>query len=565
MLSTSLPSNVIPLHSGSKPDRPLGMAFIPIALDELGLSMESFRVFCHLCRRGKLVEGAWVVWESLERIGKVCFGGSFPNAASPSLRIRTSKAIKELESRGLVEAQRDRMGNNYRILPQNAWRSISDYLAPAGYESLNARGKNKARSQGDLRKTTPPNSDLHRSQGDLPAAEMPDSTDSLINPIIAIDGDRRSRGDHNGYINKKDKKEERESLEKNFPLVNNSNAGAINVMPTEITDAIDDSETGCEFAFEYEAEEEVQSHQAFQPFDYDWSLYPGISDPIVPREFWDYTLALMVQVKEQRLANKHPQPIADLNEFTKGVIRKQGLERFLAWSDKQSTESIPESVRPARPDLGNLYPQGPWTTEEGKLSESFVRDRAEVWRTGDTYQAKAFGSMAIEDVLGAVCKHYAKPDNRASLEIDWHSYHAKNHRYLENVQQRLHSGAEIPLDEQAEVLDRLASHSADSESPYGSATSNQHQIAPSASIGLHWSEVEPKIDPGLSRSLLRQFWRDLEMSWDHPDLIGWMDRAREFFGFAYDPAKASFYSFPDRVACKLAADMEVTISKRLSR
>jgi hypothetical protein len=112
-------------------------------------------------------------------------------------------------------------------------------------------------------------------------------------------------------------------------------------------------------------------------------------------------------------------------------------------------------IRPPRPKSHLLYPEGPWLTEAGLLNEDFVRDRAQVWRTGDTYQAKAFGAMAIEDVMGAVCKHYAKPDHHVNLEIDWQSYCLKNQRYLANVQQRLQSGAVIQPQEQATVLKKL--------------------------------------------------------------------------------------------------------------
>ena len=112
-------------------------------------------------------------------------------------------------------------------------------------------------------------------------------------------------------------------------------------------------------------------------------------------------------------------------------------------------------VRPPRPQPHLLYPEGPWLTESGLLNADFVHDRAKVWRTGDSYQTKAFGAMAIEDVMGAVCKHYAKPENHSNLAIDWQSYCLKNQRYLANVQQRLQAGAVIAPQEQATVLQKL--------------------------------------------------------------------------------------------------------------
>lgn len=125
-------------------------------------------------------------------------------------------------------------------------------------------------------------------------------------------------------------------------------------------------------------------------------------------------------------------------------------------------------IRPPRIKVHLLYPEGPWLADGGLLDEAFVRDRAEVWRTGNHYSAQSYGAMAIEDVMGAVCKHYAKPENHGNLEIDWHSYCAKNQRYLMNVQQRIRSGVAIQPDEQETVLKKLSIAAQDSVSPYES-------------------------------------------------------------------------------------------------
>ncbi|NJK53995.1 MAG: hypothetical protein HC936_16605 [Leptolyngbyaceae cyanobacterium SU_3_3] len=114
-------------------------------------------------------------------------------------------------------------------------------------------------------------------------------------------------------------------------------------------------------------------------------------------------------------------------------------------------------IRPPRPKPNLLYPEGPWLTENGLLNEDFIHDRAQVWRTGDHPQAKSFSALAIEDVMGVVCKYYAKPTNHASLEIDWQSYCLKNRRYLTNIQQRIESGATIAPSEQTTVLNKLPS------------------------------------------------------------------------------------------------------------
>jgi hypothetical protein len=129
-------------------------------------------------------------------------------------------------------------------------------------------------------------------------------------------------------------------------------------------------------------------------------------------------------------------------------------------------------IRPQRVQANLLYPDGPWLTETGFLLEDFVRDRVEVWRKGDHFNARAFGAMAMEDVMGIVCKHYAKYENHGNLEIDWHSFCLKNQRYLQNVKQRLDAGVEIQDTEQVQVMAKLP-------------MLQQH------SSGVYASEIEP--------------------------------------------------------------------------
>ncbi len=125
-------------------------------------------------------------------------------------------------------------------------------------------------------------------------------------------------------------------------------------------------------------------------------------------------------------------------------------------------------IRPQRVQANLLYPDGPWLTEAGFLLEDFVRDRVEVWRKGDHYNARAFGVMAVEDVMGIVCKHYAKYENHGNLEIDWHSFCSKNQRYLQNVKRRLDAGVEILETEQAQVMAKLPILEQPSSSVYAS-------------------------------------------------------------------------------------------------
>ena len=59
-------------------------AFIPIRLDELGLSLEAFRVYCHIVRRTN--KETHTAWPSYKKIGEICFRGSYPNSSAASLK-----------------------------------------------------------------------------------------------------------------------------------------------------------------------------------------------------------------------------------------------------------------------------------------------------------------------------------------------------------------------------------------------------------------------------------------------------------------------------------------------
>ncbi|MDZ8070419.1 MAG: hypothetical protein RMY64_33230 [Nostoc sp. DedQUE08] len=52
-------------------------------LDDLPLTMEAYRVYCHLCRRAGCDNNAFPSYKS---IGEFCFRGSFPNSPTDTLR-----------------------------------------------------------------------------------------------------------------------------------------------------------------------------------------------------------------------------------------------------------------------------------------------------------------------------------------------------------------------------------------------------------------------------------------------------------------------------------------------
>jgi hypothetical protein len=164
------------------------------------------------------------------------------------------------------------------------------------------------------------------------------------------------------------------------------------------------------------------------------------------------------------------------NLMNRAWVKNDGVFYWLAFQIASAEAPIHQEVqydaalgvRPARPKAHLLFPDGPWLTEQGLLDENFLRDRAEVWRTGDTTQSKAYGSMAIEDVMGIICKYYSRPENHAALEIDWQSYRLKHQRYFSNIHQRIQSGASIPEVEQETILKKLSILKQDNQPLYGS-------------------------------------------------------------------------------------------------
>lgn len=98
--------------------------FIHSELDDLPISSEAFRVYCHLVRRcgrnGK-------AWPSITSIGNSCFSIDYPNSKI-TRRKHAMAAIKELEDMNLIEVTRNKPDhaenkvNVYRLTPKREWK-----------------------------------------------------------------------------------------------------------------------------------------------------------------------------------------------------------------------------------------------------------------------------------------------------------------------------------------------------------------------------------------------------------------------------------------------------------
>jgi hypothetical protein len=114
--------------------------YIDSKLDDLPLTMEAFRVYCHLCRRAGCDNNAFPSYKS---IGEACFRGSFPNSPTETLRRKAMAAVDELVCWNLItKATKKKLdgspsSNQYRLT------DIDDWFTEATKQSSLTRGKAK--------------------------------------------------------------------------------------------------------------------------------------------------------------------------------------------------------------------------------------------------------------------------------------------------------------------------------------------------------------------------------------------------------------------------------------
>ncbi|BAT56701.1 hypothetical protein NOS3756_57130 (plasmid) [Nostoc sp. NIES-3756] len=113
-------------------------------LDDLPLTMEAYRVYCHLCRRAGCDNNAFPSYKS---IGEACFRGSFPHSPTDSLRRKAIAAVNELIAWNLVnKTSRSFDGlqtsNHYSLTDMEDWftRPTSSSTLIRGSKSLGGAG-----------------------------------------------------------------------------------------------------------------------------------------------------------------------------------------------------------------------------------------------------------------------------------------------------------------------------------------------------------------------------------------------------------------------------------------
>ena len=135
--------------------------YIDSKLDELPLTMEAFRVYCHLVRRAD--NEYRKAFPSYRTISESCFRGSFPDSPIKSLRQKAIAAIKELVNWNLLikeetyRADGSQSSNNYIITDISEWHDapseLSELIRKRG---IARRSKKQELPPNQLSEDTPP-------------------------------------------------------------------------------------------------------------------------------------------------------------------------------------------------------------------------------------------------------------------------------------------------------------------------------------------------------------------------------------------------------------------------
>ncbi len=118
--------------------------FIHSELDDLGLSLQAFRVYAHLARRRNARTGT--AWPSYATIGETCFRPNFPKASQTTLRRKAMAAVKELVGRGLVTVHQRKAehggftSSEFRLTPRSAWQNTGVVSLTPGVVSMTPGG-----------------------------------------------------------------------------------------------------------------------------------------------------------------------------------------------------------------------------------------------------------------------------------------------------------------------------------------------------------------------------------------------------------------------------------------
>jgi len=140
-------------------DRRKRPVFIHSSLDDLPLSMEAFRVYCHLARR---VNDHNEAWPSYRTLGECCFRGSYPASTSDSLRRKAISAVGELIQWNLVAVENrpandgSQTTNLYSLTDELEWNTSNTTPSANARKSRTYQPRQKSGSVQNIPETILP-------------------------------------------------------------------------------------------------------------------------------------------------------------------------------------------------------------------------------------------------------------------------------------------------------------------------------------------------------------------------------------------------------------------------
>lgn len=195
--------------------------FIHSELDDLDLSCEAFRVYCHLVRRVGRNEAAFPSYQS---IGERCFAKDYPKSKATRRR-HAINAVKELAECGLIHVQKRRnsksesQSNLYRLMPRKSWKGSAGSALGSDAVALGSV-MDALGSAGSAPKGTP--------LQDIPLEGTPQKGTPLLNQYLELTKDGECSREEE-FTNFKEEsltkeKEKRNTSQQSKPILDESTA-----------------------------------------------------------------------------------------------------------------------------------------------------------------------------------------------------------------------------------------------------------------------------------------------------------------------------------------------------
>ncbi|MBW4514610.1 MAG: hypothetical protein KME11_05235 [Timaviella obliquedivisa GSE-PSE-MK23-08B] len=366
------------ISEGARPNRLPGAPIIHTELDAAGLTIEAYRVYCHLsCHaRPTFVDGAvhWAVCRSLNRIATECFGSSYPNTTEQVLRRKVADSVKELLDRKMMVRQRHQPGvtlaNLYLLLPMECWQ-----VPTADFKNSNIR-----KGRGSRKPATDPPTIAPNQATDPPRITLIPSIDP---PTIYLDRTQkvtadtlleapstiyRSSQDQDLYIVNRgiytsSKERERESRKYFFSKNKQPEQDEYSVAAIVKTAQADEKSADHPQTQEQDAKcsaavgaSEKANFPNFDASAYDWTRYDRAGDGGSHSSFWEYVLR-RTQNYSDRQKKAGRKPVLNLFSFALERVHLEGESLYHDFEIEQGWREAPP--KPPKPTPQRSQPVKP--------------------------------------------------------------------------------------------------------------------------------------------------------------------------------------------------------------